>query len=150
MKKKRKSKRGFQVHTDLKRFMKFSVSGFFNMLFDIAILVILTEIVGLYYLISVIISFSTANISHFMINKNWGFKESEIHFNRGLLKFLSFGLLGIVLTTSSMWLLTSFLGIYYITSRVIVGIFVGTLSFILNSIFTFKIPITLFSFKKIS
>jgi len=49
-------------------------------------------------------------------------------------------LIGISITVFLMWVFVDFVGLYYLISRIIVAIIEGTLTFIVNSIFTFEMP----------
>jgi len=125
----------------LTRFFRYIVSSSSTLILDLLILGFLTEVLGLFYLISVGMSYTASTTINYFINRNWGFRGTETKVIKGYILFLTFGILGLFLTLLLMWVFVSVLGIYYFLSRVFVAIIEGTILFILNSIFTFRIPL---------
>ncbi|MFH1290298.1 MAG: GtrA family protein [Nanoarchaeota archaeon] len=125
----------------LTRFFRYIVSSGSTLVLDLLILGFFTEIVGLYYLVSVAISYTSSTTVNYFINRNWGFRGTKTKVIKGYVLFLAFGVFGLLLTLFLMWVFVDLVGIHYSLSRIIVAIIEGTILFILNSIFTFRIPL---------
>lgn len=125
----------------LTRFFRYILASSSTLLLDLFILGFLTEVLGIYYLFSVSFSYATSSTLNYIFNRYWGFRGTKRGFVAGYFLFLCFGVLGLSLTISLMWLFVSFFGLHYSLSRIIVAMIEGTILFILNSLYTFRIPL---------
>lgn len=119
-------------------FFKFSLVGGIGTLVNIAILYLLTEKAGVYYIISAIFSFIVAMTNNFILNKIWTFKE-KIKLDVGK-KYLQFGLVSItalIVNLFFLYIFTEFLGIYYIISQILAIGIALIINFLGNKIWTF-------------
>ncbi len=150
--KKGKSKLGFEVilqylqiiikfsFKKYQRFNKFCFVGLSGALVNLGLLYLLTEFVGIYYLVSSIIAIETSIITNFMLNNAWTWRDRR---KKGVLlrRFFKFNLVSIgslVINWSLLYVLTAFSGLYYILSNII-GIGVAALwNFLVNHYWTFK------------
>lgn len=123
----------------IKEFVKFGVVGGIGTLVNIAILYLLTEKAGVYYMISAIFSFIFAMSSNFILNKLWTFKEN-IKFGIGK-KYLQFSLVSIsalLVNLFFLYIFTEGLGIYYIISQILAIGIALIINFLGNKIWTFS------------
>ena len=125
------------------RFTKFCMVGGSGVAVNMGVLWLLTEIAGLYYLISSLLAISLAMINNFIWNDLWtwndrGLSGIKAYFIR-LVKFcLVSSIAGFVGNFSILWTLTHFFNINYLISNFI-GILIGTLlNFYLNNMWTYK------------
>lgn len=122
-----------------KEFIKFAVVGLIGTIINLAILYFLTELFGVYYIISAIFAFIIAMTSNFILNKIWTFKE-DIREN-ALTKYGKFAIvsiIGLIVNLIFLYVFTEYLGIYYLISQVLaigIALFVN---FFGNKIWTFK------------
>jgi len=122
----------------IKEFFKFSFVGGIGTLVNITILYLLTERVGIYYMLSAISSFVIAMTSNFLLNKLWTFKES-IKSDIGK-KYLQFGLVGVsalLINLFFLYIFTEIFGIYYIISQILAIGIALIVNFLGNKIWTF-------------
>lgn len=105
------------------RFVKFCIIGGIGGIINIAILHVLTEFLGVYYLISGAIAIESGLLSNFIFNKVWTFKDREIKGLKAIMRALIRDHIvrsgGILLNIIILWFLTSILGFYYIISQII-------------------------------
>jgi len=123
----------------IKEFVKFGVVGGIGTLVNIAILYLLTEKIGVYYLISAIFSFIIAMSSNFILNKVWTFKEN-IKLGIGK-KYLQFGLVSVsalLVNLFFLYIFTEIFGIYYIISQILAIGIALIINFFGNKIWTFS------------
>ena len=127
---------------ELLRFLKFCLVGASGVLVNMGLLWLLTEVAGLFYLLSAAISIETSIISNFILNDYFTFRDrrsptAKSFFNR-LLKFNLMSLAGLGLNMGVLWLLTEVFGLYYLLSN-LCGIAVATLwNYLANTWWTWK------------
>jgi len=85
---------------------------------DYALLYVLTEFLGLYYLLSAAISFTVANTLNFYLCARWVF-PTGLSGGKQYIAFLVVGAVGLALNTGLMALFTDVFFIYYMISKVI-------------------------------
>ena len=127
-----------QLPIQIKRFLKYSISGGSTAVLDILLLAFLTETFGLFYAASAVISFTSANIIHYFVNKDWGFKESKISNERGIPFFLLIAAINIIAIAVSLTFLVEHAGFHYLTAKIITSFVFGMMNFIFHYTVTFK------------
>ena len=81
------------------QFIRFAVVGTSGAILDFSILIILTEIFSIYYLASSVVAFILANLSNFIWNKLWTFRNTSDKHIRQLLSFAIVGVIGLGINT---------------------------------------------------
>lgn len=123
----------------IKEFLKFSLVGLTGAFLNLIILYILTEKIGIYYILSAFFSFIVAMSSNFILNKVWTFNETiRLNFRK---KYLQFGLVSItalIANLSFLYFFTEILGIYYIISQILAIGPAFIINFFGNKIWTFN------------
>ena len=124
------------------RFLKFGLVGLSGVLVNEGLLWLLTENLGLYYLLSAAIAVETAIITNFILNDIWTFRDRRTPGNRSLLgrglKFNLVSLGGLGINIAILWTVTEVVGISYLISNLI-GIAGATLwNFTINTLWTWR------------
>jgi dolichol-phosphate mannosyltransferase len=124
------------------RFLKFGLVGLSGVLVNEGLLWLLTENLGLYYLLSAAIAVETAIITNFILNDIWTFRDRRTPGNRSLLgrglKFNLVSLGGLGINIAILWTVTEVVGISYLISN-LVGIAGATLwNFTINTLWTWR------------
>jgi len=127
---------------ELNRFLKYCLVGASGVLINMGLLWLLTEVVGLYYLVSAIFSIETSIITNFTLNDYFTFPDRRTrgatHFLARLGKFNVVSLAGLGVNMGVLWTLTSVLGIHYLVSN-LAGIAAATLwNYVANFWWTWK------------
>ncbi len=128
---------GFKKYS---RLLKFLLVGFTGVLVNTSILWLLTDKLGIFYIISGIISTESAIISNFLLNNfwTWNHKNKNYSFINRFLLFNIVSVMGLGITVFFLWFFTE-LGIYYLLSNLI-GIAIATVwNYLMNDKITFKI-----------
>jgi len=112
------------------------IASFLSFLINISILFILTEYIGVYYVVSALISNSLAAIFGFTYNKNVTFQ----HKGKYLIKSLQFFFINSCAIAINILLLYSFteLGMYYLVSQIIASIITFSIGFLFLKHWIFK------------
>ncbi len=124
------------------RFARFCLVGGSGVIVNMGLLWLLTEYVGLFYLVSAIISIETSIITNFTLNDFFTFPDRRARgfrcFVTRLLKFNLVSLGGLAINLAVLWTLTSVLGVFYLVSNLF-GIAAATLwNYMVNSWWTWK------------
>lgn len=127
---------------ELIRFLKFCAVGLSGVFVNMGLLWLLTEVAGLFYLLSAAISIETSIISNFILNDYFTFRDRRSPQVKSilsrLLKFNLVSLAGLGFNMGVLWLLTEVFGIYYLLSN-LCGIAVATLwNYLANTWWTWK------------
>ncbi len=112
--------------------------GVFAVVFDIALLYILTEIVGLWYLAAAVIAFVATFVVAFLLQKHFTFRDGQgAYLRQGTLYFL-IGVLNLVLDTMLLYVAVDMLGLWYLGSQCVIMGVLAFLSFLVNRHVTFS------------
>lgn len=106
---------------------------------DASLLYILTEWLGLHYLLSTLLSYSVGLLIAYAFSILWVFDYRSVE-SRALefSVFAVIGVMGLGLTSLSMWLFTSGLGFHYLWSKIITTIIVFVWNFIMKKFLLFR------------
>ena len=127
---------------ELLRFGKFCLVGLSGVLVNMGLLWLLTEVAGLFYLLSAAIGIETSIVSNFTLNDIFTFHDRRSSGLKPLLrrlgKFNLVSLGGVGINLAVLWLLTEHLGLHYLLSNMC-GIAVATLwNYSVNTMWTWK------------
>lgn len=115
------------------------VSGGVAFVVDASLLYILTEWLGLHYLLSTLLSYSVGLLITYAFSILWVFDYRSLE-SRALefSVFAVIGVMGLGLTSLCMWLFTSGLGFHYLWSKIITTIIVFVWNFIMKKFLLFR------------
>ena len=122
----------------IKQVIKFGIVGVIATLIDYIILFILTEYVGLYYLISSIISFSISLIFNYILSIIWVFNIKNKQTYKELLLFVILSIVGLIINQIILYFCTDILNCYYMISKMIATVIVMIYNFITRKKFIEK------------
>ncbi|HLC56216.1 MAG TPA: glycosyltransferase family 2 protein [Candidatus Nanoarchaeia archaeon] len=123
----------------IKEFVKFGIVGGIGTLVNIAILYLFTEKIGVYYIISAILSFIVAMTSNFILNKTWTFNENiKLKIGKEYLQFSLVSFSALLVNLFFLYIFTEVLGVYYIISQIIAIGIALIINFFGNKIWTFS------------
>ena len=123
--------------------LRFGLVGASGIVVNMVVLYSLTTYLGIFYLVSSIFAIELSIISNFLLNDYWTFSKDKTHrlsniwHRLGSFHLVSFG--GLLINMGVLFILTEFLGVYYLISNLI-GIFVAfAWNFFINRNTTWKI-----------
>lgn len=119
--------------------IRYFVSGGVAFVVDASLLYLLTEVVGLHYLLSTVISYSVGLVITYLFSILWVFDNRSV--NNKLAEFAIFatiGVMGLGLTSFFMWLFTSCFGVFYLLSKIITTIIVFIWNFVAKKLLLFR------------
>lgn len=102
------------------QFFRYLFVGGFAFLVDFSLLYVFSDICGIYYLISAMLSFIISLIVNYLISTYWVFNKNQM--DNKLVEFGIFSLIGVVgliFTEIILYLCTDVIGLYYLISKII-------------------------------
>jgi len=122
-----------------KTIIKYIISGGTAAVIQLSLLYILTDIVGLWYIISSSIAFVAALLTSFFLQKFWTFRDDGM--NRIKKQFAIYFFIGIVnfmLNPTLLYIAVDLLRIWYLFGQITVSLLLAIGSYIINKFITFK------------
>ena len=119
----------------VRQILKFTVVGGLAFLIDYGLLYILTEFIGIHYLISSIISFTVSVIFNYILSIKWVF---DVNKKQGLKEFILFiilSVIGLIINEIIMYLMVDIMNIHYMISKLFSTGVVMVYNFITRKIF---------------
>lgn len=122
-----------------KTFGKAQVSSFVGGMTDYAVMLLLTEVFGVYYVLSIVAGGVIGAVVNFSINRYWTFNATGERKREQLPRFVLVVAGSIALKSGGTWLMTEFLHLDYRISRIIVdGIVAIGWNFTMQKLWVFK------------
>lgn len=121
-----------------RRLIKYFISGGASAAVDLIILYILTDILGIWYLLSSIVAFAVAIGVSFTLQKFWTFRNlttSRLYQQAAL--YLLIGVINLLLNSGLMYILVEVVLLWYILAQVIAALVIAALSFFVYKNFIF-------------
>ena len=123
----------------IESFFKSQFSSIVATLVDFLTLIGLTELLGIFYLVSTAMASVAGAIVSFMLGRHWAFRRADKHIGPQAMKYALASFCILLCNVGGMYLFTDILGIPYVYSKIIVAIIVGVvISFPLFRYFVYK------------
>ena len=116
--------------------MKFGLVGGSSFVIDAGILFLLTNFIGVHYLISGAISFTISVIYNYIMSIKWVFDAKKDGDKlQQLIVFIGLSVIGLGINQVIMWIMVDFLKVYYMISKVVSTFIVMIYNFVTRKIF---------------
>jgi putative flippase GtrA len=106
--------------------------------FDLALLWLLVEYLGMGKLIAAAAAFIAANTLHYVFGRTWIFQGTDRRIISGYVYFLINAGIGLLVTIGLYAAFLALTSINYVVARVIVSVFAGLTVFLLNAVLNFR------------
>ena len=122
----------------MKRLLGYLLISIFVTSLDVVLLVFLVEFMSMHYLNAATLSYTTAVLTKFALNKWTVFSKAEGEWSRQLMRFITVSVSGLALTYVLLYIGVELLSYPYVLVKIgCVGV-VFILTFMLHSVFSFK------------
>lgn len=108
----------------VRQFAKYAVVGGFVTAVDFVLLYIFIEFFLMWYILAATLSFTTALITSFFLNKFWTFKNKDGNIPSQMTKFTIINLIGLGINLTVLYILVDFFSIWYLPAKVVATVFV--------------------------
>lgn len=106
---------------------------------DVGTLYLLTEFAGLHYLISAAIGFLLGMATIYLLSIKWVFSTRRVKkTHHEMLMFALIGVIGLGLNEIGLFLLTEFLSVHYMISKLLVSVLVFSWNFVARKLLLFS------------
>lgn len=105
--------------------IKSQLGSFLATIFDFSSLYLLTEFVGIYYVVSAGIASGIGAVVGFIVQRNWAFKRTDKQWQYQAVKYGLVSLLILVLNMGGIYLFTESMALPYMWSKVIIAFIIG-------------------------
>ena len=106
---------------------------------DFLVTIFLTEIIGVYYLISNTIGATAGGATSFIMCRLWVFNQRNSKWQHQAFRYLLAVLLSIFLNTLGVWFFTELFHLQYIVAKIITAVIIGiSVNFFVFRYFVFK------------
>jgi putative flippase GtrA len=123
----------------LQRFFKYSVIWGSTFLIDLALLVIFTDFLGIYYIFSAGLAFLIAVSLNYFLSRHFVFIASKRSIKVWYLFFMIITSVGLGFVMSLMYIFVDVMQFNYILSRVGIAAVVGVWNYLMNLYFNFRV-----------
>ncbi len=122
-----------------KEIYRYVIAAFCAFAVDYLVLFLLTNYIGLYYLVSSGISFILGVSIMYFFSINWVFSKRAIKMQKvEIVIFFITSIIGLAGNIFFMWVLTSLLSVFYLISKIIVTFIIFFWNFLSKKIFIFS------------
>ncbi|MFV8771222.1 GtrA family protein [Aerococcus viridans] len=124
----------------IQQIIKFGIVGVLAAVIDFGLLAILTEFLGIHYLLSAAISFTVATVFNYIASMKYVFdsRYEKGHKHQELFIFVVLSLIGLGLNQVFMWFFVEITVLHYIIAKVLATILVMAWNFISRKIWLEK------------
>ncbi len=99
---------------------RYAIGGQVSTLADFLVLIFLTDLLGVYYMISASISFICSVLVSYFFNIYWVFHQRKYDKRRHeIALFFFISAIGLILTSSFMYFFTEIVGMFYVYSKIV-------------------------------
>jgi putative flippase GtrA len=113
------------------------VAGLISFVVDASLLYIITEI-GVYYLLSAVMSFCAALYVNFILARKFIFKKSDLSYKTELVCYVLIAVVGLALTEILLYLLTEKFKLFYLVSKFLAAVIVMLWTFTARKYFLYR------------
>ena len=107
------------------QFIRYGFVALISLVVDFGSLVFIKEILHIHYILAAILAFIGGLIVNYTLSRMWVFHSSKLdNRKKEFFIFSVIGIIGLLLTTLILWILTDIFGIYYIISKIIATILI--------------------------
>ncbi|MEX0917652.1 MAG: GtrA family protein [Candidatus Paceibacterota bacterium] len=122
-----------------KRFAGYGSVGMAAFLLDIALLTLLVTVTSIPFIPALVFSFLVGVSVNFLLQYNFVYAGTKRDAVPGYIFFVILALLSLLVVANGTWFLATYFEIPFLVARVLIGGVSGSINFLLNTFFNFKL-----------
>ena len=120
-------------------FFSAQVAAFIGTAVDFITVILLTELLAIWYVTSNVIGAALGAITNFLLGRYWVFDSTEKKIYNQAFRYFLVALGSLLLNTFGLYILTEYTSLHYIVSKIIVAVLIAfTFNFFLQKNFVYK------------
>jgi putative flippase GtrA len=123
----------------ISRFLRYAAIGVSTLAFDLLLLAGATELLRIPYYLATPFAFLIAVSLNYALSRSFVFRGTERPLHHGYAYFILIALAGALAITGAVYLLVTYLHLYYLVARIIVAGFVGMANYLANLHWNFRV-----------
>ena len=125
--------------SETQEFLSAQVAAIIGTAVDFGVVIFLTELLGMWYVVSNVIGATCGAVTNFFLGRNWVFSATQNKISHQAFRYFLVATGSMILNTLGVYLLTEFTVLNYIYSKIIVAVLIAfTFNFLLQKYFVFK------------
>jgi len=125
--------------SNAKLFASAQVAALIGTAIDFLATIFFTEVFGLIYWVSNAIGAALGAITNFLLGRYWVFDAKDQQITKQAFRYILVSIGSLILNTLGVYLVTEFIGLHYVQSKIIVAVLVAvTYNFILQKNYVYK------------
>ena len=122
----------------MRAFIKYNLIAILATLLDFSVFVVLTKLVGVWYVAAAVISAVSGGLFAFWYNRQWVFENTDGKIKKQAIRYISVWITSIFLNTAGIYLLVHNGILSEIKAKILVSIIVGVFfNFLMNKYYVF-------------
>ncbi|MCI9458585.1 MAG: GtrA family protein [Oscillospiraceae bacterium] len=123
---------------EIKKILKFGVTGVMNTAVDFVVYTVLVSVCGMGLYVSQMISYCCGMLNSYVINRKWTFDTRNGFFSLELVKFVVLNLAMMLLGMGIIYLCVEQLGLHKLLGKLISTVLVMAINFVLSNFWVFR------------
>jgi len=125
-----------------KQLTRYVISGGTATAVNLGLLYVFTDLAGIWYLLSAIISFILSFFVSFILQRFWTFGDKrKDRVYKQLMAYFGLSMMNLGLNTALMYFVVDILGVWYLLAQAIISALIALESFLVYKFVIFKVPI---------
>ncbi len=121
------------------RLLRYTIVGVSTLTFDLLLLAFLTQMLHIPYYVGTPISFLVAVSINYVVSRKYVFAGTERSVHHGYAYFILIAGAGALFITGAVYVLVTYLGLYYLVARILVAGVVGVFNYLSNLHLNFNV-----------
>ena len=123
---------------EIKKFLKFGITGVMNTAVDFLVYTLLVSVCGMGLYVSQVISYCCGMLNSYVINRKWTFSTKNGFFSLELVKFVILNLAMMLLGMGIIYLAAERLGLHKLIGKLISTVLVMVINFVISNLWVFR------------
>lgn len=123
----------------LLRFLRYATVGGLTFAFDLALLWVMTDLIGIPFYVSTALGFLIGVSANYFISRRYVFKGTRRRVHHGYAYFILVASGGALLVTGAVTALVTYAAFHYLVARVLVACVVGMGNYLFNLHYNFRV-----------
>ncbi len=125
-------------NNDIKKFIKFAITGGMNTLVDLAVFTALSALTGINVYVVQVISYTAGMLNSYTVNRSWTFKTDEGYLSPQLIKFAIANICVMAISLIIIYIIYRQLGYAELIAKLCSLVVTVPLGFVVNRLWVFR------------